>query len=46
MVNTDHTKNKKGGNKLRTYRLIKQQFGKEKYLEFGDTQLIKSIAKL
>ena len=45
MINSDHTKSKQGGNKLRTYRLFKQNFGYENYLNIANSNLRKELAR-
>jgi hypothetical protein len=47
MVHTDFAKTSKtGNNKLRTYKLFKPHFGKEKYLELCDPTLRRALSQL
>ena len=45
MINTSFTKSSKGGNKLRTYKLFKQNFGYENYLNIANSKLRKELAR-
>ena len=44
-ITTEFTKNKAGGNKLRTYKIFKQNFGFESYLNIANSSLRKEIAR-
>ena len=46
MINTEHAKTRTGSNKLRTYKLFKQKFGFESYLNIANPDLRKATARL